>query len=284
MLSILIPTYNYDATRLVKTLHKQAIDCNINFEILVFDDGSNSEINIKNETLNKLEHCSFKTLKNNIGRSAIRNLLAKTAQYENLLFLDVDVFPKDYHFIKYYIENLENNLVSGGLLQTKNKPNNSKKLRWLFTKQRERYTLTSANFLIKKKVFKNYAFDLSLKKYGCEDVLFFENLKKNNIHACFINNPVFHLGNEEAPIFIKKTNQALENLIFLIDENKIDKHVFNISKLYFRLKKFKMDYLILFCFNNTKSLLLKNLNSSHPSLFIFDFYRLGYFCSLKTKN
>ena len=38
MLSILIPTYNLDITALVHEVHKQSTACNIDFEILVFDE------------------------------------------------------------------------------------------------------------------------------------------------------------------------------------------------------------------------------------------------------
>ena len=46
MLSILIPTYNYDCYDLVKELHRQATELNIEFEIIVADDCST--INIAN--------------------------------------------------------------------------------------------------------------------------------------------------------------------------------------------------------------------------------------------
>ena len=38
MLSILIPTYNYDVTELVNTLHEQCLQAKLTFEILVLDD------------------------------------------------------------------------------------------------------------------------------------------------------------------------------------------------------------------------------------------------------
>jgi glycosyltransferase involved in cell wall biosynthesis len=40
MLSILIPTYNYNTLLLVKTLQQQAIESKVVFEILVLDDAS----------------------------------------------------------------------------------------------------------------------------------------------------------------------------------------------------------------------------------------------------
>ena len=79
MLSILIPTFNYDITALVVEVHKQSKSCNIVFEILVFDDASTDlEVRKNNASINTLENTSYTILKSNIGRSAIRNKLAKS--------------------------------------------------------------------------------------------------------------------------------------------------------------------------------------------------------------
>lgn len=87
MLSILIPTYNYDITALVNKVYQQSKSCNIKFEILVFDDASTDlEVRKDNSSINALENTSYTILESNIGRSAIRNKLAKNAQYEWLLF------------------------------------------------------------------------------------------------------------------------------------------------------------------------------------------------------
>ena len=103
MLSVLIPTYNYNAFLLVKEIHQQLTLGEIDFEIICLDDGSKSSINTKNEEINKFSFTSFKSLPKNIGRSAIRNLLAKKATYNWLLFLDADVIPVKSNFIKNYI-------------------------------------------------------------------------------------------------------------------------------------------------------------------------------------
>lgn len=284
MLSILIPTYNYDATSLVEELHSQCKNCNIEFEILVFDDGSNSNINQTNNSINDLKHCSFKALKTNIGRSAIRNLLAKKALYENLLFLDSDVLPKENDFILKYISNSNTKILYGGIVHTKIAPEKSKKLRWLYTKKREERSINSANFFIKKSIFNKHPFDETLKKYGCEDVIFFETLIHQKIKINFLNNPVIHFGNDDATIFIKKTNQAIKNLIFLIDSKKISPNKYFISKVFYIIHKIRLEYLIRLLFKISKPILIMNFKSSYPSILLFDFYRLGYFCTLKTKS
>ena len=48
MLSVLIPTYNYNAFFLVDKIHQQLILAQIAFEIICFDDGSKSDLNAEN--------------------------------------------------------------------------------------------------------------------------------------------------------------------------------------------------------------------------------------------
>lgn len=288
MLSILIPTFNYDSVSLVKELHNQCFECNIKFEILVFDDGSKSPLNSINQSINSFQNCTFKELSSNIGRSAIRNFLAKHAKFDFLLFVDAGTFPKSDSFIKNYLDTKEHLVVNGGMTATEKPPEKPYKLRWLYTKDREGNALCSSNFLIRRNIFKEYPFDETIKTYGYEDVLFFENLKKNNINILKINNPVIHASGEDGDdvvSFLKKTEFAITNLISLINSNKLQKENFKTATLYNMLNNLKLVGLIIWLFKSLKPLLIKNFTSSNPSLLLFDFYRLGYFCTLKqTKN
>lgn len=281
MLSILIPTFNYDIVPLVKELHDQCVENNIKFEVLAYDDGSKSKYNSKNNTINSIQDCFFKELPNNIGRSAIRNLLAKNALFDLLLFIDAGTFPENKDFIKKYISVQHENVVNGGMIHREDPSEKPFKLRWIYTKYREGNALCSSNFLIKKTVFEKHPFDESIKQYGYEDVLFFDNLKENNIRIFKIDNPVIHASDDDATTFIKKTELAISNLIELINTNKLKKENFKTSLLYNKLEKLKLVNLTIQLFKSSKPLLIKNFNSSYPSLLLFDFYRLGYFCYLK---
>ena len=108
MLSVLIPVYNYNIFTLVETIYKQTLECNIPFEIICLDDAS-QEFTIENQRINQFQNCFFTILEKNIGRSAIRNLLAKKAVYENQLFLDADVISVHDNFISNYISEIKNN-------------------------------------------------------------------------------------------------------------------------------------------------------------------------------
>lgn len=292
MISVLIPTYNYNIVNLVKEIHKQVLKCNIAFEILVYDDGSKSYLNEQNKSINLIDNSTFKELDFNIGRSAIRNLLGKDAKYESLLFIDSGTFPQKKDFIKNYIKVINKGVITGGMTFLKSPPNKPYKLRWIYTKKREHYNnksksksvIHSSNFLIQKKIFCINPFDKSIKKYGCEDVIFFDQLIKNGVNIHFIDNPVIHDADEDANTFINKTEYAIENLIKLIEEKKILKNRYEVSSLYYSLKKMQLDKIVSNVFKLFKPILKSNFNSSYPSILLYDFYRLGYFCLLKTKK
>ncbi len=291
MISVLIPVHNYDVSQLVLTLHKQLLNLNISFEILIYDDASTHSTSRKS-LLNKLSYTSYIVLKQNIGRAAIRNKLGNAARYNSLLFLDAGTEIKNSNFIKTYLPYSKHNLVLGGITFLKTPPKKPYKLRWLYTKKREqqwvgntlkrRITL-SANFLIQKAIFISHVFDESIITYGHEDSVFFENLKQKNIAFTYINNPVIHSADDDANTFITKTEQSINNLIQLINKGKLKKQTFAISRMYYLIKSIRLNKIILLLFLISKGSLKRHFNSSYPSIYLFDFYKLGYFCYLKNK-
>ncbi|MEL0456919.1 glycosyltransferase family A protein [Flavobacteriaceae bacterium SZ-1-7] len=284
MLSILIPTYNYNIVSLVKELHKQAEDCNIDFEILVYDDASEIYYSDKNSIISQLKNTSYTILKQNVGRSIIRNLLAKNAKNGLLLFVDAGTFPKSKDFIKIYLNHTTNSVICGGMTNTEKPPQTPFKLRWIYTKEREANTLCSSNFLIKKELMLQYPFDESLNKYGYEDVLFFNNLIDNSIEVELIKNQVIHFDDDDAATYIKNTEYAIENLVILEKSKKLQVSSSKILKYHNILNKLGLSTSVAALFKLSKKIILKNLNSSRPSLLVFDFYRLGYFCNIKNEE
>src|ERR1035437_2162840 len=120
MISILIPAYNYDITRLVADLHKQAMETYVDFEIIVMEDGSMLYVE-ENNHVTDFEFCRHIVLAENIGRSAIRNKLADEAKFDHLLFLDCDAKVISAHFIEKYIAFCrEECVVLGGRIYDEN--------------------------------------------------------------------------------------------------------------------------------------------------------------------
>ena len=292
MLSILIPVYNYDVRALVLELHKQCSKCQIDFEILVQDDSSTIFKN-ENSSINSLDNCSFNLLKNNIGRSAIRNLLAKNAKYNDLLFLDADVQLIGDFFILNYLSKITNEekIVYGGIQYQIDKPEKDKILRWTYGNAKEALTVDkrkkqnylsflTLNFLIKKSIFDTVSFNENIPNLRHEDTLFSFDLMTNKIKIEHIDNPILHLGLDFNIDFVTKSEQAIDNLKYLIDNKLIDSRYVKMSALVFDLKKYKVQLFVSSIYRTIKPLLLKNIYGKNPSLLLFDFYRVGYFCTI----
>lgn len=289
MLSVLIPTYNYNAYSLVKELHNQLINIKISFEIICLDDGSKSGLNIENKKINELSYCSFQILDKNIGRSAIRNLLASKAKFKWLLFLDADVMPINGKFISKYISNInkEDNVFCGGI---KYKKTNTNSLRYKYgvkyeqvyiedrKKRPHKYFFTS-NFLIPKKVFKYIQFEEKLKKYGREDYLFSLNLQKKGYKILQLENEVYHLGIDDDPTFVVKTKEAMENIIFLEKESLLDAEQGSILRLVNKIKSLKLQKTI-----GKLHPLFERKTIKRKSIFYFNLLKVSYLCYLKTTH
>lgn len=295
MLSILIPTYNYNTYPLVDELHKQCLKSKIIFEIIVIDDHS-SKIITENKKINTLEYSSYEILNSNIGRSKIRNLLSRKASYNWQLFLDADVFPKNKNFISKYIAHISNEekLVNGGLLYENKKPEKGKIFRWTYGKNREAldYKIRkknpylcalTLNFLIHKSIFEKVSFNITIPNLRHEDTLFSYDLMQKNIKIDHIDNPVYHHGLDDFEVAIEKENKSLHALKHLIDNQLLPSDYVRISKLLSKIKKLKLIPFFAFLHKITRFAFLKNLASNHPSLFVFDLYRLSYLCKLENK-
>ena len=117
ILSILIPVYNYNCVALVKALQQQAENCNIDYEILVADDGSdNAAIVCQNREINAIPHSHYHEMGKNHGRSWIRNWLVGQSQGEFLLFIDSDAEVCNAHFIGNYLRHVEKGaIICGGI-------------------------------------------------------------------------------------------------------------------------------------------------------------------------
>ncbi|WP_309610107.1 glycosyltransferase [Flavobacterium sp.] len=295
MLSILIPTYNYSAYPLVEELYNQCVEAKIVFEIIVLDDGS-TDFLLENNDINGFENCRLEKNKINLGRSKTCSFLVQYSKYDCLLLMDCDTFPKDNLFISNYLKMISDDyeIYFGGIAYKRQRPENNKILRWKYGINREEInickrikkpystTLTS-NILFKKQIFDKVKFNEQIVSYGYEDLVFVQNLKSLNYKISHIENSTFHLNYETSEVFLNKTKQALKTLYF-IEKNKIlIISETKIQKYFGLIKKLKLNSIVNFLFKKFNAKAEKNLTSKNPSLFVFDLYKLGYFCSLKSK-
>jgi len=292
MLSILIPTFNHCVVNLVNELHKQCNENDIIFEILILDDSStDKEISFNNMNLNSLFNVSYRLIKNNIGRSAIRNKLCHLSKYKWLLFLDADVKINSKKFLRNYLDSIEDNckVIYGGISYSEKTPRKEQILRWKYGKKRESKTLNSriktpylsllsSNFLIQKKIIAKTPFNEKVSKKANEDSLFSFDLKSKKIHVTHIDNPVIHENLENSIIFLEKTLEFVKASLFFCQSNLIDKNYMKITRTYFTLKKLKLVSIFKYVYVYFGNAFKNQLISKNPSLFIFDLYRLSYIC------
>lgn len=297
MLSILIPIFNFDCNKLVTELINQCQILEIPFEIICIDDFSTPEYKIKNKNLATLLNTNYSGLPTNIGRSKIRNLLAQKAKYNNLLFLDCDSEIENNNFIfNYTIYFNKQQVVYGGRCYKTEKPKiDAEILRWKYGVKRETialetrkknpylYFLTN-NFLCEKNIFNSVSFNESLIGYGHEDTLYAYELKQKNIPIIHIENPLTHIGLENTEVFLNKTKQGIVNLFKIVNEYNFNKNSVKLYRNFTRLKAIKLNvFYIWFYTLFFNKLIIKNLYSKKPSLFLFDLFKL-YWCCKTYKN
>ncbi len=291
MLSVLIPTYNYNALALVNELHKQLLKSEVLFEIICIDDGSKSSLNQQNEKINALPYARFNALKDNIGRSAIRNYLSEQAVYSWLLFLDSDVLPASPLFISNYLKEASHKIgaVFCGGIRYLASDENKKLLRYKYGIKFEEMNVDkrnkrpykfffTANFLIYKTLFNKIRFDEKLIKYGREDLLFSLTLKAENFPVIHLENEVYHLGIDADAVFVLKTKQAMENIVYLAESDLILPKEGNLLKTVYYLSLFGVSYAVgkLTPFFEKKA--IKN-----ASIFYLNCFKVSYLCSLKKR-
>jgi len=293
MLSICIPVYNYDVSRLVQDLNVQAEVADCPFEILLMDDASDERFQKINQAID-LESVRYIQLDENIGRSKIRNRLAKEAKYPYLLFMDCDSGIASPEYIKNYTCFFDSPTVCcGGRIYENKEPADSTYLRWKYGVERECASAAERrenpnagfqtnNFLIHKSLLEKVKFNEDLVGYGHEDTLFGLELRGQGIIIQHIDNPLIHLGLENASDFLKKTENGIANLhkVELLLREKYPEYVAHSRLMRSRLflQRFHLSGFASKLFNMMRQPMKKNLLSKKPSLLIFDLYRLGLLC------
>jgi len=294
MISVLIPTYNYNVYPLVREMHKQLSKSRINFEILVYDDAS-TKVFETTKLLTELENVLYKKMPQNLGRLALRYKMAQDARYDKLLFTDADMFPKDRFFITKMIKTIEKqtaDIYFGGIQVPANPPSSDKILRWKYGKEREGLSLEDrkkrpyksllcGTIVIDKNIFLTDAKPmLDIKKYGL-DTYFSYLLKQRQRKILHYHNPIVHLGLEPNKIFLNKTKEAVQTYRFLIRQKLMPANHIKLTETGEKLKKYLPYPVRQLIFKIKRPFLEWQLQSKQPVLFFFDIYKLLYYLQLK---
>jgi len=288
MISILIPTYNQDITRLARELHRQALEQYVDFEIIAMEDGSNKNVEINYQII-ELTNCKHIVLRNNIGRSAVRNKLADEAKYEHLLFIDCDAEVCSSYFIEKYLTFCnEKCVVIGGTAYNPAEINPDYSLRLKYGRQREarsalergKNNFATFNFLISKSIFNRVRFDESIRGYGHEDMLFGHQLHQLGYEFIQIENPLIHKGLDDNQTFINKTEEATRNLFLLYETGRYQflSEESRLLNTFLLIKRMKLTHLLAWKFDFTKNFMCKLLSKKNPCLLLYDLYKILFMC------
>lgn len=286
MLSILIPVFEFDVVELVKELSHQSMEIQIEYEIICIDDKSSREILALNAPLEFMRDVKYVKSPENLGRSVVRNRLASMASYPYLLFMDCDSLVTRKNYISSYIKNADPNVVIyGGRCYDPTPPQDRRKyLRWLYGTRRETTTAAQRNkypyksfmtnnLLIPKDLYMKIRMNESIKGYGHEDTAFGKQLKVHGIPVKHIDNPLCHIGLENAEDFLTKTEEGIRNLTYLIRNKLIDDDV-KLYKYYLLIRRLGLLPILRKSLINRRQTIYSKLISGNPTLRQFDIYKL----------
>lgn len=292
-LSILIPTFNDDCVELVKELHAQATAIEgLDFEIIVADDGSTDKnVVSRNLEINNLRRCRYIASKVNQGRAAIRNRLVGRAQQEWLLFIDADMAVRSKEYLKTYADLDPTDVVYGGYVVNGDSRKLKGNLRYKYERQyggnsdaakRNEHPYNdfhTSNFIVRRSVMLVHPFDERIRRYGYEDVIWGNGLKKAGIKIRHIDNPLSFEKFEGNTSFLLKTLQGIVTLSEFREELKGNSNIITTWERLRRQHALGLFNAVFSVFENT----IKNsLMGNNPSVFLFKIYKLGLFSKLCT--
>lgn len=297
MLSILIPTYNYDCTPLVKDLLRQALLLQekeggaFNFEILVFDDGSEArEADLLHKGVDALPRCRVVSVGRNVGRAAGRNLLVAQAQYAWCLLIDSDAEVCTANVLEeYWTAREAADVVCGGLRNPDLASAQGCELRYRYEKAAEKrrpaacrnahpYACFSTfSVMFNKRVFDTLKFNEQCKDYGYEDALMGLMLEQKGFSIYHIDAPLIHMGIDGNASFLAKTETALRTLLAIGEPMQ---SAAGASRVYRKLCQWHLSTLCDRLFRVFRNALRRNLLGRNPSLLLFKIYKAGYYCHI----
>ena len=237
VLTVLIPVYNWDVSALLLRIIEEADGFGLEggIEVLVLDDGSNDQALLAGNdafcSTHQRPYLEYTRLGHNVGRSAVRNLLAAKGRGDFLLFLDCDVLPDRDRFLRDYLERAnadEFDVVCGGVSYRTRVLNAPEFDYHAYLGQRKevkpaaernvapwRHILTS-NIMVRKSVFQATPFNERFTGYGYEDIEWGVRLAEN-FSILHIDNTVSHLGLVTKGRTYEKMRLSVSNYLLLKD-------------------------------------------------------------------
>lgn len=302
MLSILIPTYNYNCSELITGLAEQALQLkkeesteHFDYEILVGDDASTDIPTIDaNKEATLTTGGRYIRVPRNIGRASMRNTLARQATGKFILFIDCDARLCTKTFLKQYWHDRDRaDVVCGALKSPDIPPPVGHELRYRYeiaaAKRRSAdyrnahsyMAFTTFNVMFRREVFLRTGFDERCIEYGYEDALLGLTLQQNGISVWHTDNALIHDGIDSNTSFLQKTEASLRTLSQL--KGAMQQHA-GASRAVQILNRFHLRHFTAYIFGACRQALWRQLSGKSPSLFLFKLYKIGYYAQLCEKR
>lgn len=287
MISICIPIYNTDCSRLLHELNIQIQSIDVDFEVIVVDDGSTS---LKHQNATNCKKYGFKFIENtkNLGRVASRMKLANESKHSWLLFIDADMIPKTKDYISnYYNATVKqlHDIIVGGHLYDKRAAKGSLRLRYgksreeasaLIRNKNPYNNIFFGNILIKKNIFFSVFNNYTNPSYG-EDIFLSSTLKTKKSKVIHIENQTYHLGVDKNSEFLSKTKCAVETMVQLYKGHKLDLMHIRLVSYYTFLKRYKLSNFVFICLYLLSPILKTILTRFGGPIIFIDFLKLYQF-------
>ena len=291
MLSVLIPIYNKDVSKLVLEIHSQLNQSRAAFEIILLDDSSAPEYFQMNQSLSGLDSVKIIVNETNIGISKSRKKLCECSKFEWLLFIDADVAIDNENFISSYLKFIttEYDAIFGGYKYDYPLPHFQYKLRYKYGKLKEQRAasfrntkpykhIISGNFLVRKTRYANLINEVLKFGYGT-DILIGILMRKENLSIYHIDNEVNHLGLDTNKSYLKKKEQAAKALVDFSNQYFLDNKDNDLLRSFNMIKAYKLNVIVSKIFKLSRKAMLKQLTSREPLIWVLQCYRLGFTCS-----
>lgn len=289
MLSILIPTHNFNVEKLVGELYSQANSCGIDFEIIIGDDFSSEIVYDSSEffSTNLVQLHRVETL---VGRTEMRKQLSLKAKYNWMLYVDADMLPNEKKYIHNYLIEIKKNpdkkIFFGGYSYPK-KYSNKDRLRFRYGIKREFISalkreinpyrnIYSGNMLIHRETFK--LINISLENSYGLDLAFSGQLEFHKIPFKHIDNYTCHMGIDDNNAFLLKSKEASITIRNLYDLELINSKQSKLVWAYALIKKLHLIKIVKIKGRLLSPLICWMLINFRVPLITLDFYKFYHFC------
>lgn len=291
MLSILIPTYNFDCLPLIRELYDQCevmftVDHAFDYEIIIADDCSPRRdlvCALRDAVQSMGVRVKLLELSNNLGRARVRNLLLREACGTWVLLIDSDARTVHHDYVhRYWSVRHCAEVVVGGILHPLN-VERSYELRIVYERSFEKersvawrnkhpYAHFSVfNLMARKDVISKFCFDTRCDDYGYEDFFLGIALEEQGVKVYHIDNPLLHTGIDTSEVFLSKVEASVSTLSRLPKNLRCKTGL----ELYAsRLRFFHLDAVYIKLLSCMQSVVRNQLLSKKPSILLLQLYKL----------